>query len=383
MALKWARGPILRRLPLSDVDGAPFQYAMPDPALELVHHVDRDASGQIAMREQVVNPDTRDRYIVSSLIEEAITSSQLEGAVTTRRVAKEMIRTGRKPRDRSEQMIFNNYYAMQHVREVAKGELTPDLVLRLHRIVTEGTLDDPASAGRLRREGEVVHVVDQYNEVLHTPPPACQLEERLGAMCDFANGKIPSQFIHPVIRTIVLHFWLAFDHPFVDGNGRTARALFYWSMLSQGYWLCEFIAISPFLRKAPARYVRAFLYSETDDNDITYFILYHLELIRGAIDELHRYLARKAAELRRTESILRQSAHFNHRQLALLGHALRHSDARYSIRSHMTSHGVVYETARTDLFDLADKGLLLRKKIGRTYYFSVPSDLEARLRDLA
>jgi Fic family protein len=294
-----------------------------------------------------------------------------------------MIRSGRKPRDRSEQMILNNYCAMQNVREAAKGELTPDLVLRLHRIVTDGTLDDPDSAGRLRRDGEAVHVVDQYNEVLHTPPPAGQLEGRLRAMCDFANGKTPSHFIHPVVRAIALHFWLAYDHPFVDGNGRTARALFYWSMLSQGYWLCEFIAISPFLKNAPARYGRAFLYSETDENDMTYFALYHLELIRRAIEELHRYLARKAGELRRTESILRQSAHFNHRQLALLSHALRHSDARYSMRSHMTSHAVVYQTARTDLFDLADRGLLLRRKIGRTYYFSVPSDLEERLRDLA
>ena len=112
-------------------------------------------------------------------------------------------------------------------------------------------------------------------------------------MCDFANGKTPGEFVHPAIRSIILHFWLAYDHPFLDGNGRTARALFYWSMLHHHYWLCEFISISHLILKAPAEYERAFLYTETDDNDLTYFIIYHLKLIRRAVDELHKYIARK------------------------------------------------------------------------------------------
>ena len=115
-----------------------------------------------------------------------------------------------------------------------------------------------------------------YDEIFHDPPPAEQLDERMAAMCDFANGKIPNHFIHPVVRAIILHFWLAYDHPFVDGNGRTARALFYWLMLRNNYWLFEFISISQIIRKAPIKYGRAFLYTETDDNDLTYFILYHL-----------------------------------------------------------------------------------------------------------
>lgn len=97
--------------------------------------------------------------------------------------------------------------------------------------------------------------------------------------------------MHPVIIAIVLHSWLAYDHPFVDGNGRTARAPFYWSMLSQGFWLVEFLSISSILRKAPATSSRSFLHAETDENDLTYFILYHLKVIRRAIDELRAYMA--------------------------------------------------------------------------------------------
>jgi Fic family protein len=315
-------------------------------------------------------------------LEEAIRSSQLEGAATTRPVAKEMIRSGRRPKDRSEQMILNNFRTMQHIHQLKDEALTPDRVFELHRMVTEDALDDPSAAGRLRHADEKVHITDFYNEVFHVPPPAGQLEGRLAVMCDFANMKIPEGFIHPVIRSIILHFWLAYDHPFTDGNGRCARALFYWSMLKYKYWLCEFISISHIIYRAPMKYYRAFLYTETDENDLTYFVLHHLDIIRAAIHELHLYLERKTKEIKEAEQHLKGFCHLNHRQRALISHALRHPDARYTFRSHRLSHNVVYETARTDLLDLAEKGLLEMGKMGRTRHFRPVKELQKALADL-
>ena len=235
--------------------------------------------------------------MLRSLIEESITSSQLEGAHTTREVAKKMIQEGRDPRDRGERMILNNYRTMQHILDVKDGELTPKLVREIHRMVTDGTLSDPESAGRFRRPDQRITVSDTRGEDLHVPPPAEELPARMEQMCAFANGLTPDKFIHPVIRSMILHFWLAYDHPFVDGNGRTARALFYWSMLKYGYGLFEFLSISRILLKAPAQYGRAFLHTETDDNDLTYFLIYHADVIRKAISELHEYIARRTSEL--------------------------------------------------------------------------------------
>ena len=192
----------------------------------------------------------RYRYLLSSLMEEAITSSQMEGAATTRDVAKSMIRRRRPPRDRSERMILNNFLTMQRIRELREQPLTSELVLELHRLVSKDTLDDPDClhgkefAGRLRPPGKEVVVDDVYGAVFHVPPAAEELPGRLEELCRFANGETPKVFIHPVVRAIALHFWLAYDHPCCDGNGRTARALFYWAMLHQGYWLFKFISIS-------------------------------------------------------------------------------------------------------------------------------------------
>ena len=328
LMLKLSRRDALKPIGLTDKAGMRFQFAVPGVVQEELHQIDMGAGGMVSLPEPITNPQTRDRYLVSSLMEEAITSSQLEGAVTTRDVAKEMIRSGRKPRDTSEQMILNNYATMQRIRSLKTEALSPALVFQIHRLVTEDTLEDPTAAGRFRREDERRVVGDDYGEVFHDPPPAKELPERLVAMCAFANGETPDYFIHPAVRAIILHFWLAYDHPFVDGNGRTARALFYWAMLHGNYWLFEYISISNILRKAPSQYARSFLHTETDDNDLTYFIIAQTQIIRRALGELHTYIGKKTMETREAESHIRALDLFNHRQVELIRHALKHPGQR-------------------------------------------------------
>lgn len=379
LVLKMQRQNLFKQIALCDKKKAPLKYLIVDPIPEKLHCIDQGAGGFIHMPDQITNPDTKDQYYVGSLIQEAITSSQLEGAATTRKVAKEMIQTGRPPRDKGEQMILNNFLTMKRIGRLKDEPLSKELVFEIHRLITDGTLDDASATGRFRRADERIVVSDMYNEIFHEPPPAKQLDKRMAAMCKFANDKNSVGFVHPVVRSIILHFWLAYDHPFVDGNGRTARALFYWSMLRHGYWLFEFVSISQIILNAPAKYGRAFLYTETDDNDLTYFILYHLEVIQRAIKELHEYIRLKTAKLRRIERQLHGMVVLNHRQRALLSHALRHPHYRYTIRSHQICHNVVYQTARMDLLNLVERGLMTIEKIGKRGYFTAVGDIEKRL----
>ena len=376
-ALQLARASIFKPVDgLRDVHAQPFRFAMVDPIPEQLHRLDLQAGGKIETPEPLL-PEMRDRYIVSSLMEEAITSSLLEGAHTTRVAAKEMLRSQREPQSRGEQMVLNNFIAMQRIRELRGEVLTLDLLLEVHRMLTEDTLDKEDGAGRLRRADESVVVADLYNQIYHVPPSAEQLEERLERLFDFANRE-EGPFIHPVLRAIILHFWLAYEHPFVDGNGRTARALFYWAMLRSNYWLFEFVPISPPIYRTPKTYYRAFLYTETDHNDLTYFVLYHLAVIDRALRDLYAYLNRKVEEVHRAERELRALEGFNHRQKALLSHALRHPTARYTVESHRHSHQVAYETARSDLLELVQKRLLRKEKEGKRLVFRPAGRLRAK-----
>lgn len=384
--IRFKRQNLFTTLALFDKSNQPFKFCTPDAVNRDLHWLDMNAAGTISANQPVTNQGMQNTYLIKSLVEEAINSSQLEGASTTRHVAKEMIRQGRDPKNKSEQMILNNYHAMQFIRDFKEDELTPSFLFELHRILTEKTLDDPEKAGVLRSENDKVYVTDRTSSnVLHSPPHASQLNKRIESLCNFANDTSNSTFIHPVIRAITLHFMLAFDHPFIDGNGRTARALFYWSMISQGYWLAEFISISRIIKSAPVQYGRAFLYTETDDNDVTYFIIHQLEVIRKAIQDLHAYLGKKTKGIEEARETLRNAKHLggklNFRQLAVLRHALKHPRFIYNINEHRNSHGISYETARKDLLYMSDKlNLLSKLKQGRTFIFISPSDLETRIK---
>jgi Fic family protein len=152
-------------------------------------------------------------------------------------------------------------------------------------------------------------------------------------------------------------------------------------MRERGYWLAEYLPISKFLRKAPAQYARAFMETETDDGDTTYFLIHQLGTIEQAIDDLHRYLQRKIAEVRSVERVLQEADRLNGRQLALLTDAIRRPDSTYSFAGHAASHRVTHETARSDLSALTERGLLSRRRKGHKYIFEPASDLPARLKE--
>ena len=369
-----------REVPLLDRAGRPFRFAVVPALLESLHEVDLTAGGPVRMPDIVSNAVTKDRLLVRSLIEEAFTSSQLEGAGTTRARSKELIRRSEEPRVPGERMVLNNYRVMSHLLTLGEEAVTPEGIFDIHRMITQGTLDDPSASGRFRGGDEYRVVSDHFGEVVyHEPPDSEQLPERMRRMCDFANGTDGGGFIHPVIRSMILHFWLAYDHPFVDGNGRTARVLFYWSMLRHNYWLFEFVSISNILLRGPAKYERAFLETETDDNDLTYFLAYHLQVIVRAVEEMHAYVHRKMGEVRSGESF-RGLKGLNRRQQALIFDSRKHPDRSFTVEGHRLVSGVVTQTARTDLLGLVDRGLFLMQKAGRAFEFRPVPDLESRLR---
>jgi len=385
-AIKSARHVLYRPIPHADKSNKPFLYCEPDTVRRLLHEIDIHGGGEIKSSEQVTNPGTRDSYLINSLIEESITSSQLEGAATTRKVAKEMLRQNRKPRNRSEQMIVNNYNAMQFISDVSDEDLTPGIVFELHRILMEGTMDNPEAIGNLRKNDDIYVGDERDGTVIHVPPKAEELKNRLNSICDFANSTHTNTFMHPVIRAIILHFLLAYDHPFEDGNGRTARALFYWSMLKQGYWTMEYISISRILKESPARYTRSYLFTETDNNDVTYFIVNQLEVIMRAINDLFIYLDVKSSEMRRVEDLVKTSKKLrsilNYRQIALISRALKKPDSIFYVETHRRAHNVTTQTARTDLLKLEELDILEKRKVGRAFVFYPVANLEEKLKYL-
>lgn len=366
---------------LRDKAGSPFRLNRSDPLSAALHRIDTKEVLWKALRPGGGAPEASSdvSYRLMAAIEEAHASSAIEGAVTTRRQSRELLRSGRDPSNVSERMVWNNFQAIEQLDRWTADPLAPELVLEMQAVVTDGLLE-PGECGHLRRDDDV-RIFDQLTgEVVFVPPPATELPARLEALCDFANAPVSDEtFVHPVTRAILLHHQLAYDHPFADGNGRTARLLFMWSVLRSGYHWFRSLSISRAVNGARSRYYRAFQEVQTAGGDVTYFVRQQVRCIELEIQHLADFLSKRASLEAWLESKQAIESELNTRQLALVEHALQQPDTIFTTREHRQFHGVTQPTAWKDLTDLVQRGLLTESKQGRRSLYS-PSK---RLRSLA
>ena len=323
----------------------------------LCHEFDMNF-GQAKMHQLDISENSKRQYIKSSLMEEAIYSSIMEGAATTREVAKEMLRKDKKPKGKSQQMIANNYKTMQFITEQKNTPLSIELILQVHRLMTEKTLKNEEDAGRFRTNNDNIVVSDvMADKTVHTPPDAGMIPEFTKDLCDYFNDNNSTPYLHPIIRGIIIHFMIGFFHPFVDGNGRTARALFYWYMLKEGYWMTEYLSISRVIAKSKKAYEKAYLYTEKDKFDLGYFINYNLKVLEQAYNELKNYIQRKQAEKQKTTNYI-HLGNINERQVQVIHIYTNKPNETLTVKDLQELFDISPTTAKQDLIGLVDIGLL-------------------------
>ncbi|MFD2571136.1 Fic family protein [Spirosoma soli] len=346
-----------------EIAGEGFYVTSTDSLQQYFHEFDLHLGGSLGNTNSLSDAD-KHRYLIGSIMEESIASSQIEGAVTSRVVAKDMLRKNRPPRNSSERMIVNNYVTIQHIIKIKDEPLTLDALLSIHRLMTDETLNKPDDAGQFRKHDDI-HVIDIVNgEIIHTPPSFTVLPSFADDLCQFFNDKAPDFFLHPVVKASIIHFLIGYFHPFTDGNGRTARALFYWYLLRKGYWLTEYLSISRVIKESRTQYYRAFQYTEVDENDLTYFVLYQVKTLSKAYDELKKYIERKNLEKRQLFALQRDEG-LSPRQAQIVEWLQRDPDTGLSAKEIQVRLGVSNQTARFDIQALLEAGYLVELAINR------------------
>jgi Fic family protein len=348
-----------------------FKYVLIDEFQEKLHILDKSAAGNLLSSLEALQ-DNRRKYIISSLMEEAIASSQIEGAATTREVAKRMLQENRKPKNKDEKMIVNNYATVKHIAALKNETITPEKILEIHRMITSGTLEKPEYEGNLRENNEIA-VYSHDGTLLHKPVEYPEIPKLINELCDFASSN-DEDFIHPVIKGIIIHFLVGYIHPFNDGNGRTARALFYWYLLKNDYWIFEYMAVSRAINNSKKQYRNAYLYTESDrtpndSGDLTYFIKYNLDCIQNALDDTLEYLERKQKEQSQALKIITESGDLTLRQAEILKQFLKEPEKPVTIKEIVTTYSVAYATARSDLFHLEELRYVEKRKAGKEFIF--------------
>ena len=360
-----------------------LHFSLTDRMQRMCHEFDLNFGGSWgAMKLFPQDKLNQELYLISSIMEEAISSSQMEGASTTRKVAKEMLRTKKEPRDKSQRMILNNYQTIQFISSKKREPLTPQLLRQVHELMTIGTLENPEDSGCFRTNDDIVVGNDITGEIVHRPPSYECLESFAEKLCDFFNHSSTSTFLHPIIKGLVIHFLIAYYHPFADGNGRTARALFYWYMLKENYWLVEYLSISRIIYKSKSGYEKSFLYTENDGNDLGYFITYNLDVLDKAFEGLKRYLQKKQAERKRADRFMLLDG-ISHQQSEIIRIFYDEGDITLEAKDIALRFRVSRVTAKSYLDGLVSKGVLKRlQPDGRTHAYARSDDFEEIIRKI-
>jgi len=379
LVTKWCRFTKRKPISLLDKDNQEFHYCIPD-SLQAKFYKIAKLSGE-GMNS---SSNIKQKFLISSLmIEEAISSAQLEGASTTRVVAKQMLVEERKPRSEDEQMILNNYFLMREVKKLLDAPLSINLIRHFHKIATHKTSENAVIPGVFRADNDIVITDGVDGEILHQPPHYKDIESRLQKLCDFANtvhsGENGNTFIDPITKAIILHFMIGYEHPFADGNGRTARAIFYWFMLQNGFSFFEYLSISKLLKVAPVQYGMAYLYTEIDENDLTYFLYYQADIILRAMDELFNYLDQKSQEFEDVVDLLdssRLSNKLNFIQKNIVKKAMKNPGRVFTIKEISNAYEISDTTSRKYLKLLANYKLLAPLKEGRVTKYIALADIK-------
>lgn len=363
-----------KNTPIKAENGNYFEWIKLPSFDEYLHYIDMYAGGQIFPQPSIQSQQNQ-VLVARGIIEEAIASSQLEGAHTTRSAAKKMILENRKPKSTDEKMIMNNYQTICDINERHKNqELSKALLFEIHSTITRDTVArEEQNRFRKNRDDIVVQgSIGKEVYITHVPPKEVFLGQEIGRLIEFANNDSANEFIHPVTKAIFIHFWIGYLHPFTDGNGRLARAIFYWYLLKKGYWTMMYLPISTMLKKSPVQYAKAYIYSEQDDLDLTYFYDFHIRKIRQSLDEFKDYIQQISSVTKNIERKLKDIIILNNRQLLLIQHLLSDELASTTITSHVKLHDISRPTATQDFKILQKAGLIEKKRVGKyiKYYAS-------------
>ena len=345
-------------------DGKFFRWYTHLPKLEeFIHKIDLNTGGHLSLSGSDIDEKNKMKFISRGIIEEAIASSQLEGASTTRKLAKRFLSEGRKPHTENEHMILNNYNSMKAIEEDFKNKpLGIDLLLELHSMIVKNTVSKK-ELFCFRKDSDNIVVEDPLGQfTYHTPPKISFVESEIKRFIDFANDSSEGHFLHPVIKAIMLHFWVGYLHPFTDGNGRLARLIFYWYLLSKGYWAFSYLPISSMIRKSPSQYAKSYIYSEQDDLDLTYFIDYNVRKIKLAMKDFERYIQKVSYRNKRMNMKAKSNFDLNERQIQLVQYYYENEDEYTTPTMHMNHYQISKSTAIRDLQYLLEQNFVFLKR---------------------
>ncbi len=258
-------------------------------SLHLANLIDEISS----LRERIISAPIQVAWIPSlqkeAVIRNAMGSTAIEGFVLSLPEVRALADLPRRQAGESkisrklnmtEKAVFNYLACLRYIQKHKKERLfTHDKICKLHRIIGEGAVEHgPVGAYRSIQN----YIVDATGSVVYTPPAPEKVPGYMKELLDWINQESKTQL--PVISSGIIHYRFVEIHPFVDGNGRVARALGVWELLRQNFDTLHIFTIDDLIYEHKRAYYTSLRTVRDSKGDLTKWLEFYLEIVAESLD---------------------------------------------------------------------------------------------------
>ena len=284
--------------------------------------------------------------------------------------SKEALRqTGITARERDVQEVINYRNVITWTDRQTQLKTTQvfslDTLNTLHRLTVQGLLEEEA-VGHFRKKQVIVQSAVSGG-VVFRPPVAVEVPYLIDDFFIWGKSEVAQQ-MHAILRAAITHYQIVYIHPFIEGNGRTARAMATLLLYTLGYDFKRFFSLEQYFDTDVEAYYQALLsVQQTGKQDLTYWLEYFCYGVALEIDKIQRQVERLSKDLRMKKQLGKQVA-LSERQILLL-ELFQQQDQISSYDAQNTLPNVSVDTILRDLKDLIEKGVIEKEGVtkGVTY----------------
>ncbi|MFT3902207.1 MAG: Fic family protein [Niabella sp.] len=351
------------------IGGNYFNWYISNGLEAVLHELDIALAGGLIVKENLREKDEHP-FFINAVTDESIASAQLSGHNIAKKTAREMLLKKRPEANKNEQATYNIFQAVQQLGDAKNEPLSPERLLQMQQQLGKNVLRKKSVEAWRAKDTIKSHVFK--NIPGYALPPVATLPDAMQQFCDFYNDVNQTVFIHPVVKSAIIHYLVIYLKPFADGNGRLARLLAHGYLLRKGYWVMDYISVTHAISRLKPQYSKTLVLSASDGNQLGYFIHYYIQCLRMAYPSLRQSLQKKV--LQASVGNFKKVTGLNERQAAVLQWLTEDAAKIVTIRELRSGFGVSKETARTDLNLLQEKGFLKTYNLNKKTYAFIKGD---------
>ena len=260
-----------RPVPLSDFQGNSIVFVENHAAVN-------QSAIKLLLQSQNYN------YGVKAAEDEIVATSAIESIDFSRDSVRKILK-GMAPVDRQESRIFGIKHGLEFIADTS-NIITEENLHKLYMMTVDNFLydDDKLVSGSLYRHDSVYVVSDRIE---HSGLDYKKIPDYMKSLISFINA---DDDINDLTKAVIIHFYIAYIHPYFDGNGRMARLVHLWFLIQKGYQSALFIPFSSQIAKSRKLYYDAYTAVEANRKysgriDVTPFILYFIENVYNKMGE--------------------------------------------------------------------------------------------------